>query len=249
VLYVHGVILGSGCVGTDVTGPVAELAAVLRRHHWTGPVRSVEYYCADSGRGAVDIRGTARPTADTSITDIASLLAWYVYRSYSSRGTSIDLVGHSMGGLIIRDALDHAGQRGFPPYLRVREVVTIATPYAGMPARSFCPVQCQQMSYGSSYLADLSRSASPPQGRGGTTWTEIGGSPCDNIPASSALAVPATLRIDLTSRAPVCYTHLGYLNDPSGARNVGATVTSPDGRVTHVNGPHSLEWVYQALVR
>jgi pimeloyl-ACP methyl ester carboxylesterase len=222
---------------------------VLRRHHWTGALRPVAYYCSDTVRGAVDIRGAARPTADTSITDIARLLAWYVYRSYSSRGVAIDLAGHSMGGLIIRDALLHAGQRGFPPYLRVRDVVTISAPYAGLPARSVCPLQCQQMTYGSAYLADLSRSANPPQGRGGTTWTAMGGSPCDYIPAASTLALHAALRVDLSGPAPACYTHVSYLGDTSSARDMPATVTLPDGRVQHVTGPHSLEWVYQALLR
>ncbi|HEY2166541.1 MAG TPA: hypothetical protein VGH01_05220 [Jatrophihabitantaceae bacterium] len=249
VLDLHGAILSPGCVGTDVTAPVAGLTTVLRRHGWTGPVRGVAYYCADSGRGAVDIRGTARPTADTNITDIAQLLAWYVYRSYSSHGVAVDLVGHSMGGLIIRDALAGAGKRGFPPYLRVRDVVTISAPYAGIPSRSICPLQCQQMAYGSAYLAGTSHSASPPQGRGGTMWTEIGGSPCDSIPAASTLALRGSLRVDLGDRTPVCYTHLGYLNDSSSARNLPATVTSPAGRVTRVTGPHSLEWVYQGLMR
>ena len=249
VLFVHGALLGPGCVGTDVTGPTAFLAAVLRRHHWTGPVRGVDYYCADSGRGAADIRGSARPTADTSITDIAGLLAWYVYRTYSTRGVAVDLVGHSMGGLIIRDALAYTGRRGFPPYLLVRDVVTVSAPYTGIPARPSCPLQCRQMSYGSAYLTELSPAARPPQGRGGTTWTEIGGSPCDYIPAGSTLALPDALRVDLTGRAPACYTHVSYLSDTSAARDVPAIVTQPDGRVTHVTGPRPLEWIYQALLR
>jgi pimeloyl-ACP methyl ester carboxylesterase len=249
VLYLHGALLGPGCVGTDVTGPAGGLAAVLRRLHWTGPVHSVTYYCADSTRGAVDIRGAARPTADTSITDIARLLAWYVYRTYSSRGVAVDLVGHSMGGLIIRDALLHAGQRGFPAYLRVRDVVTISTPHTGIPTRASCPLQCQQMSYGSAYLAGLARPGGPPQGRGGTTWTEIGGSPCDYIPGESTLALGAALRVDLSGTAPTCYTHVSYLGDVSSARDLPATVTLPNGRVEHVTGPHALEWVYQALLR
>lgn len=247
VLYLHGALLGSGCVGSDVTGPFAWLASVLHRHGWTGPARAVDYYCADQGRGAVDIRGSARPTADTSITDIAQLLAWYVYRGYSSHGVAVDLVGHSMGGLIISDALSHAGRPGFPPYLRVRDVVTISTPYDGIPARSTCPLQCRQMTSGSAYLANLP--TDPPQGRGGTSWTALGGSPCDYIPAASTLGLRGSLRVDLTGSASVCYTHVSYLSDASGARDVPATVTSPDGQVRRVTGPRPLEWVYQALLR
>jgi pimeloyl-ACP methyl ester carboxylesterase len=249
VLFLHGALLGAGCVGTNPAGVASALQSVLRRHHWTGRLLPVDYYCGDSGRGTVDIRGRARPTADTSITEISRLLAWYVYRHYSSKHVAVDIVGHSMGGLIMVDALKRVGQRGFPPYLLVRDAVTISAPFGGIPARKVCPLQCRQMEYGSGYLAALNHRAAAPHGSGGTQWTVLGGSPCDYIPAASTLALRGALAVDFASSVPECYTHVTYLADSSARQDLRTVIRIVTGARRTVTGPHALEWVYRALLR
>lgn len=249
VLFLHGALLGPGCVGTNPAGVASALHAVLARHHWTGKLLPVDYYCGDAGPGTVDIRNGTRPTADTSITDLANLLAWYVYRTYSSRGIAVDLVGHSMGGLIMRDALNRVGQRGFPPYLLVRDAVTISAPFGGIPSRAECPLQCRQMLFGSAYLAGLNATPTAPSGQGGTGWTVLGGSPCDYIPAESTLTLRGAMAVDFATNAPQCYTHVTYLSDTSARQDLRTVISAVSGARHTVTGPHALEWVYRGLIR
>lgn len=249
VLFLHGALLGPGCVGTNPAGVASALHAVLARHHWTGKLLPVDYYCGDAGPGTVDIRNGTRPTADTSITDIAGLLAWYVYRTYSSKGIAVDLVGHSMGGLIMRDALNHVGQHGFPPFLLVRDAVTISAPFGGIPARAVCPLQCRQMLTGSDYLAGLNAKPSAPSGQGGTGWTVLGGSPCDYIPAASTLSLRGAMAVDFAPKAAQCYTHVTYLSDTSARQDLRTVISAVSGAQHMVTGPHALEWVYRGLIR
>ncbi|MFJ2591339.1 esterase/lipase family protein, partial [Streptomyces sp. NPDC087538] len=50
---------------------------------------------------------------------------------YSAKGQTVDLVGHSMGGLIIRAALAGyaKGDPTWPDTLYVEDVVTLGTPH------------------------------------------------------------------------------------------------------------------------
>ena len=58
----------------------------------------------------------------------------YVDSDYTNKGKPVDIVGHSMGGLIARVALlgSAQGWEGFPPKLNVDNVVTLSTPHQGV---------------------------------------------------------------------------------------------------------------------
>jgi pimeloyl-ACP methyl ester carboxylesterase len=116
-------------------------------------------------------------TANTPIEHLAHHLAWNIYETYSSRNQPIDVVAHSMGGLIIRYALA-ATQRhvaDFPPYLLVEDVVTLGTPHGGSRGHKFAPsLQGAEMDPGSSFIKSLVKYGFNPQGRGGTDWTTAG---------------------------------------------------------------------------
>jgi hypothetical protein len=122
-------------------------------------------------------------THETSIIDLGRDLAWMIYNRDTRVGRSVDLVGHSMGGLIIQAALTGVAKReaGFPTTLYVEDVVTLAAPHAGtswfvnlLPCFT---LQCREM-HPSSYLWLWLLPG--PQSAQGTDWTLIG-SNVDNI--------------------------------------------------------------------
>jgi pimeloyl-ACP methyl ester carboxylesterase len=116
-------------------------------------------------------------TANTPIEHLAHHLAWNIYDTYSSRNRPVDVVAHSMGGLIIRYAIAATQRRvaDFPPYLLVEDVVTLGTPHGGSRGHRFAPsLQGAEMDPGSAFIKSLVKYALNPQGRGGTDWTAAG---------------------------------------------------------------------------
>ena len=162
-----------------------------RSKGWRGRFHAIGYYGDD--RACDTSVGAA--TRDTSITELGRRLAWDIHRRYSRAGTSVDVVGHSMGGLIARVALTGVQQRwrGFPPYLHVEDAVTVGTPHLGVSAGWVTTCgdrQCVQMRPGSSFLRRLARHPEP-QSRQGTDWTLIGSDDDATVSPGSALGMRA----------------------------------------------------------
>jgi surface antigen len=71
---------------------------------------------------------------------LSCLLAWYIEDNYSSKGRPVNVLAHSMGGLLIRAALAFSGPANSPHHLTgfpttsllVDYVVTVATPQGGL---------------------------------------------------------------------------------------------------------------------
>ena len=149
-------------------------------------------------------------TAD-GIEHLACMFAWYVYAvnvgDAAHAGTTVDVLAHSMGGLIVRAALALTANKDlalignvFPPQIYVRRVITVATPHDGLQGlvrdafRSRDSSQeVQDMTVCEEYAATCGKnfitspflrklhSAPKPEGVGGTYWGLIGASvPCDN---------------------------------------------------------------------
>jgi len=139
----------------------------------TGKIWTWCYYSNDTNCDLLSIGDRSKP-----IKTLGQELAWDIYDRYSRYGTAVDVVGHSMGGLIIRAALTGVQKResGFPPYLFVEDVATLSTPHRGVLAGYACsvtgaPQQCQDMKANSSFMTWLYDN---PQGASGTDWTVIG---------------------------------------------------------------------------
>lgn len=142
----------------------------------TGSAITWCYYTKLTGC-TVNIGGTQQVPIKT----VAQALAWDIYYRYSQYGIAVDLVGHSMGGLVAKAALTgvNRGDTGFPPYLYVEDGVTIATPNAGLTslAALACIVggsivpQCADMRSSSDFMAWVSGA---PASRIHTDWTFIG---------------------------------------------------------------------------
>lgn len=100
-------------------------------------------------------------------------LAWYIYQNYSINGQYVDLLAHSMGGLIIRSAIAQtigqatsgctdqattgAGLGPLPPKLLISRVATISSPHDGASIADADPfsLQAKEMQPDSVFLHDL----------------------------------------------------------------------------------------------
>lgn len=194
--------------------------------------------------------GTVKPRAghtnDASITRVAQDLSWFIYNEYTVKGRPVNIVGHSMGGLVTREALRQvqAGNPAFPPSINVQKVLTMSTPHNGWGAQCKENTQCAEMSDGSAFLAALQTNPAP-QGVNGTAWWAMatdspgGGNyltaKCDFIPMKSAIAVNGT---HLVYTKP-CYKHNGYLTDKSQALDA---LGSPE-----LQGRHSLAMMVSVM--
>lgn len=271
VVFVHG-YSNASCPGNDVTHNIWGGAYLeLTNAGWSGPLLPVSYYACDtdgvdvtgygpdapSGATAAITDGSPRVRYDqnTSIDRLAHDLGWFVYDAYSADRKPVDLVGISMGGLIIRDLLYRVAQHDprFPPRLLVPRAVTLSTPHLGYGTTasnvSFCGghfVECDQFATDSPFIAELGAHAADPQGAGGTRWTVVGSSAgCDFVPVQSALGMPDAEQIDYLSP---CYGHAGYLWDFDHADDATTRVDRP-GRapVTSHDAPRSLSWLVRTL--
>ncbi|HLE46797.1 MAG TPA: hypothetical protein VI818_00755 [Candidatus Thermoplasmatota archaeon] len=142
-----------------------------------------------------------RHGADTPIEHLAFHWAWAIHDVYSTQGKCVDVVAHSMGGVIVRYAIGAFAKRNeseyhdFPPSLCVRHAATLGSPHAGTEYTRICThpaysdAQCRAMARGSEFQRLLA--ASPefrhPDGTGGTRWLAFGSDTEDAIiPADSA---------------------------------------------------------------
>jgi len=132
--------------------------------------------------------------------DIHQVADWLVdqaQRAMAVSGTSsVHLVGHSLGGLVVRDAVQQRGLAG-----QALTAVTIATPHAGAALARLVPgPAARQMRPGSTFLAELASSGVDRH----TRWIAINGLHDRVVPeASSAFPGVQTLRQPATGHASV----------------------------------------------
>ena len=157
-LVVHGF---DGYAGKD-SGEVGALTAI-------GAV-AVGYYSGDRGFPVMLPGGGA--TTDTPLDVLGERLATYI----ESLSRPVDLIGHSMGGLVIAAALHR-----LQPHA-VRRVVMLGVPFAGLPSAAGAEVaQCREMTPGSAWL----RTAEATGWRAELT---IASEADETVPVASALA-------------------------------------------------------------
>jgi hypothetical protein len=248
VILVHGFDV-EGNPGTSCHATWDDLKAAFRGWGHTGPLVAVAYYEYDSGCDhRIDHHGShARHfgsghytdgghSARTDIRHLGFHLAWYIWAHYSRDGQTVDVVGHSMGGLVIRYALAQVerGHPDFPESLLVEDVVTLATPHAGTRYALACAAvyrQCAQMRPGSAFLDWLATNAPEPDAEGGTDWTTIGSQADELVTGGSANGMAACHKVIylLSSRV----RHSDYQHLTSGARTADARHRDcPDGWIT-----------------
>lgn len=142
----------------------------------------------------------AKYTNETGIQHVACAVAWTIYDHFTSRGETVDVVGHSMGGIVVRwglgrvqrHRLDSSAATAYPPRVHVEDVVTMGSPHNGVrDIYSPCgTTQCNQMDPDSSFIDQLTtwkQMRNPqPTGRTKTDWTVMGSYGDDVVTQASA---------------------------------------------------------------
>lgn len=180
-IFVHGYNVYPW--GVDCASQYNTISSELRRVGMRNNTQSVGFYSGDTNCNA-NLHGSGYlhgvDYADSaSWKAVARAMSWYVWDNWTSRGIKIDLIGYSMGGLIVRGALYGAqiGEPGFAPPIDVGNAIALGAPFGGADGAWLCgPVaatQCLSMAAGSPDLIWLNRSCDA-QGRYSTLWTVFG---------------------------------------------------------------------------
>ena len=133
----------------------------------------------------------------------AASLATYVQQVLAKTGAKqVDIVNHSMGGLV---SDWYVKQLGGQPY--VRHLASIAGANHGTTYASACLVypSCIEMYPGSSFLATVTAGDVTPGSTKYGTWY----SPCDGV----ILPYTSTILSGATNNLVACQTHIGFLTD------------------------------------
>jgi pimeloyl-ACP methyl ester carboxylesterase len=235
VVLVHG--FSSGPEGYSCAGYWRRLEGAFRR--WDPSVKLVTVGFV-RGDHDCDMR-VASGGPWTRIEDIGKALAADVYTRFSARGIPVVLVGHSMGGLVVRSALAQAGSSGGPPFLLVPRAVTISSPHGGTDALRRCGyIECNEMGFRSGFL---SRLEPDPQGRGGTVWTLFGSAHDPLVTPASSMGMQAAHRFLYERPA---YGHQGIIADGSNATNARWQEITAGSPVAQRGVPHSLRAIFLA---
>lgn len=235
IYYIHGVDLDPPG-GYSCSAIWSRLRNAFEAWGRTGRPWYVGYYEKDYRCGAdvhatgshekhYETTGHSNSGGHTIYTDIRHLgyhLAWKIWRHYSHKGRSIDVVAHSMGGLLIRYALARTqrGHKEFPPYLLVDDVVTMGTPHEGAPFADGCTSwneyhHCGEMSPNSALIMWLEDHARNPQGKGGTQWTVMGSEEDEVVPPSSGVGMRARFKVIYRSVEGVSHSDYYRIVDDS----------------------------------
>lgn len=187
VIFLHGwSAFGNG---VNCAGSFGNLESSLRSAGFTGDMVTIAYYDSDTNCD-VDLRDWGSISNSTVWKDLAKVFSSYVYNTYTRHGIAVDVVGHSMGGLIARGAVlgSSRGEAGFSPPLKIEDAVTLAAPHDGAAWYSTGCLwgQCSQLKPGASDLDWLNTDGNPG-GAQGTEWTAFGSNSDDVVPADSAL--------------------------------------------------------------
>jgi len=211
--------------------------AAFRR--WDPGIRIVTVGSVRGDRDCDMTIGSGGPS--TPIGVIGRELANDVYRRFSARGIPVTLVGHSMGGLVVRSALAQAGSDAGPPFLLVPYAVTISSPHGGTDALLRCGlIECHQMGFGSPFLRRLEPH---PQGRGGTVWTLFGSASDQLVTPASAMGMRAAHRF-LYERPG--YSHDSIIEDGSDATDARWREITAGAPSIRSGVPHSLRAIFLA---
>jgi hypothetical protein len=234
IYFLHGIQKESktNCASTWDT-----MIAAFRE--WSKPTKivahKVEYYWRDHGcdlsineagdhakhyGGAFNAwhREEGGHTNNVRIEHLGYHLAWDIYTRYSRKQQPVDVVAHSMGGLIIRYALMQVAlkNKDFPKFLLVEDVVTMGTPHGGSKLPPLAYVEDGQMARNSTFLKRLETSGYLPMGRGGTDWLTIGSGDDGLVSAASAAGIAtdsngATISKYIGAQHKVMYTKASKL--------------------------------------
>ncbi|MGW0781416.1 lipase family alpha/beta hydrolase [Streptomyces sp. NPDC002913] len=190
VIFVHGY---SPAGKHDCADYFSTARKHFKNNGWKGNLLTFGYY-SDNKNCSYNAGGGR----STPIKEVAKKFANYVSKYYTEKGKKVDVVAHSMGGLVVRAALYYTqqGAAGFPKSKRlyIEDVVTLGTPHAGITKSRvvLCgkAQQCKDMTPGSAFLKNLP-SKMPSTTRNGnmsTDWTTVSSYHDGTVSESSGIA-------------------------------------------------------------
>ncbi|MDP4511783.1 esterase/lipase family protein [Nonomuraea turcica] len=183
-VFIHG---WNRSANTNCSTTWAAAKNVLRDKGFTGRFVTFGYY---GGNTLCDYKFAG--TTDTRIQEVGRKLAWYVNSLWNQYHKPVDIVAHSMGGLVARAAIEGVNRYGggsdgkWPARLYIEDVVTLGTPHAGSNWATACAPtheQCSDMRPGSGFLEWLSYN---PRSQMGTEYTAIASDHDERVGRKSA---------------------------------------------------------------
>ena len=257
IVFVHG-LDAFGEAGVDCNG-WNTMANRLAQFGHTGTKARVKYYHGDTncshaldGHGShsvhfprTDAHQNGSHDMDGDIRHLGYHMAWWIYNTWSSSGVTVDLVGHSMGGLMARYALDRieANDPEFPPYLYVEDVVTLGAPHLGSGWASGCTwaYECVQMENGSSFINWLNTNAQNPQEDGGTDWTLMSSYDDGIVSEGSGVGMDAGHKVSYLGSMNI--GHSDYQTDTTDVRDADVEYNDFGGTwFGWFDAPHAVRW-------
>ncbi|MBI2709790.1 MAG: hypothetical protein HYX34_08850 [Actinobacteria bacterium] len=227
ILFVHG--YNPTSTSTDCGGDFDQMISWLRGQGFTGSMVKVGYYSGDTNCN-VNLHSYGSYGDRDSWKNIAKAMSNYVYRNYTSRGISVDVVGYSMGALISRGAVwgSQKGESGFSPPIDVEDAVTLGGPHNGAAWYSNVCLwgQCSQLKPGATDINWLNQNGNP-QGRAGTDWTTVGSYNDAVVPWQSAtyMSIPASNKAVFSNVSHTGFIYPNYMHSSSVVTRAGNALT------------------------
>ncbi|HEY3005333.1 MAG TPA: alpha/beta fold hydrolase [Kribbellaceae bacterium] len=259
IIFVHGFDV-VGTAGNDCRASFGEMESKLRSWGWTGPMYTVKFYKGDVNcQASIDHHNShsghyasghsdGSHTQSTDIRHLAYHLAWFINAHFPNR--QVKLVGHSMGGLIIRYMIRkvQVDDLEFPHNMYIGDVVTFGTPHAGTNWAYGCNYkQCQQMRPGSAFEDYLKTYASNPNANGGTDWTTLGS--YDDGVVSEWSSVGMSAEHEAWYLGSMNIGHSDYMHRTSTTSSADVHRKTSSGWSNWYNAPHPVHWAWRALQR
>ncbi len=282
IVLVHGIVANGGDPVNCNGGYWGDAITFLKNGGTDGVgypnIRTVKYYNSDTNCD-VDLHTSkyadpcsnycqgSEGTNNEDLYHVSCLLAQYLYQNFGQSNQNVVLVGHSMGGIIVRNMMDQTQVNNespdiptpFPPSIgTVTDAVTFNSPHGGVPSGGgFVGLlgcgnckQVEELTSGSDFLNNLGLY---PQVPGCTTSWTIVGSECDPlVSAVSAISMNANQAVVYSTMGKsddtydnTCYDHGGALHDSNVINNAiqytcstDDTANSPCGTAyASTNGP------------
>jgi triacylglycerol esterase/lipase EstA (alpha/beta hydrolase family) len=216
VILIHGF---SASANDDCNSTFSPMISQMKGDGFTGNFITVGYYSGDTNC-SVSLHNYGTYNDGDPFTNIGQALSSYVYNTFTKNGTTIDAVGYSMGGIILRAAVYGAsiGASGYSSPINIGRAVTLGAPHNGAAwYAGACTIvgwtQCAAMAQGSSQLNWLNQNGNP-QGSAGTYWTAFGSNDDDVVPSTSAtyMTLPAAQKIVFDNVSHTGFIHPNYMN-------------------------------------
>ncbi|MBI2078791.1 MAG: hypothetical protein HYT80_10555, partial [Euryarchaeota archaeon] len=196
-------------------------------HHESHNMWMANHHIDKTGCGGVE--HSLRHDRDTDIRHVAFHFAWWLYNHHSQRNETVEIVAHSLGGLMVRYAvamverqaagLLEPNERWWPEKLLVENVVTLATMHDGVISACYSTwAQAQNMCFDKKTMKWLRANAQNPQASDGTIWGVMGSEVDEWVSERSAVALATTLKVKYLCDGddmckPPAYQHDEYYRD------------------------------------